>query len=144
MRYESGARGRLWASQVAIGEENELTLRLYGDKGSLAWSQRHADKLDFIPLGAPRQVLSRSGAGVQEAAARLSRVPAGHPEGYLEAFANIYAEAARAIIAARSGRRDDEAIFPTVQDGLRGVRFVDACVHSHAAGGAWTAMPRSA
>ena len=136
MRYASGARGRLWASQVAVGEENEISLRIYGDRGALAWRQRRAEELELAIEGQPRQVLTRAQA---TGAACAFRVPPGHPEGYLEAFANIYAEAADAILAARRGSPRPLA-GPTVEDGLRGLRFVDACVRSDAAGGVWTAI----
>jgi len=137
MRYASGARGRLWASQVAVGEENEISLRVYGDRGALTWRHRRAEELELAIEGEPRRVLTRAQA--TGAAASSFRVPPGHPEGYLEAFANIYADAAEAIRAARNGHPPGLAT-PTVQDGLRGLQFVDACVRSDAAGGAWTAL----
>ena len=103
MRYAGGARGVLWASQVASGNENEIRLRVYGTRGGLDWSQREANQLIWSPLGGTRQIITRNGAGADAANRRSSRVPGGHPEGYLEAFANIYVEAAAAIRAARDG-----------------------------------------
>jgi len=141
MRYTSGARGMLWCSQVASGCENGLKLRIYGTKAGIEWEQENPNYLWVTPLGAPRYRLSRGGAGTGDAAARVTRVPAGHPEGYLEGFANIYAEAARAIIARRDGVAMDAAVsFPGLKEGLEGVAFVDACVRSSGKNGAWTKL----
>ena len=138
LRYRGGARGMLWSSQVAPGNENALRLRVYGTAGGLEWEQEHPNHLWFTPYGQPKRLITRGGAGAGDAAARVSRIPPGHPEGYLEGFANIYGEAAAAIRAARDGQApDDDVTFPTVQDGLAGVAFVDACVRSSARGGAW-------
>lgn len=139
LRYKGGARGMLWASQVAVGNENGLKLRVYGTRGGLEWTQADPNYLWFTRFGEPKQLLTRAGAGAWPQAARVSRVPGGHPEGYLEGFATIYAEAARAIRAARDGARPDaEVIYPTVQDGLAGMRFIEAAVASSKAGNVWT------
>jgi len=141
MRYTSGARGTLWCSQVAAGQENGLRLRVFGTKAGLEWGQENPNYLWVSPLGAPQYRLTRNGPGSGEAAARMSRIPSGHPEGYLEGFANIYAEAARAIIARRDGTALDPAVtFPGVTEGLEGVAFVDACVRSSRKNGAWTTL----
>ena len=138
LRYPSGARGMLWASQVAPGNENALRLRVYGDKGGLEWAQEDPNYLWFTPYGEPKRLITRNGAGAGDAAARMSRVPPGHPEGYLEGFANIYSEAAAAIMAHRAGEdAPDGVLFPTVQDGLKGVQFVSACVQSSKRNAAW-------
>ena len=138
MRYTSGARGTLWCSQVASGQENGLRLRIFGTKGGIEWEQENPNYLWVAPLGQPKYRLTRGGPGSGEAAARLTRIPSGHPEGYLEGFANIYAEAARAIIARRDGTTLDSAvIFPGLKEGLEGVAFVDACVRSSKRNGAW-------
>ena len=138
MRYTSGARGTLWCSQVASGQENGLRLRIFGTKGGIEWEQENPNYLWVAPLGQPKYRLTRGGPGSGEAAARLTRIPSGHPEGYLEGFANIYAEAARAIIARRDGTSLDSAvIFPGLKEGLEGVAFVDACVRSSKRNGAW-------
>jgi predicted dehydrogenase len=138
LRYDGGARGMLWCSQVATGNENALRLRVYGDKGGLEWEQEDPNKLWFTPLGEPRQLLTRGGAGAGPEAARVSRTPGGHPEGYLEGFANIYAEAARAIRARREGKPvPAEVVYPTIEDGVAGVAFVEACVRSSARNGVW-------
>jgi predicted dehydrogenase len=139
MRYKGGAKGMLWASQVAPGNENRLCLRIFGDKGGLEWAQEDPNYLWYTPLGKPKQLITRNGAGAGAAAGRVSRIPAGHPEGYLEGFATLYAEAARAIRAVRkkNGRIPKDVVFPTVADGLAGVAFVAACVKSSKKNGAW-------
>ncbi len=141
LRYAGGARGLLWCSQVAPGNENGLRLRVYGGKGGLEWAQENPNQLWFTPFGEPKRLLTRSGAGTGPAAARMCRIPPGHPEGYLEGFANIYSEAAIAIEAHRTGAPiPPEVQFPTVQDGLEGVQFVDACVRSSKRDGAWVGL----
>lgn len=141
LRYTSGARGMLWCSQVASGQENGLRLRIYGTKAGIEWEQENPNYLWVTPLGAPRYRLTRGGSGSGDAAARVTRIPAGHPEGYLEGFANIYAEAGRAILARRDGVNLDVAVsFPGLKEGLEGVAFVDACVRSSARNGAWTKL----
>ncbi len=141
LRFDSGARGLLWSSQVAPGNENALRIRVYGETGGLEWSQEDPNYLWYTPFGEPKQLITRGGAGASEKAARVSRVPPGHPEGYLEGFANIYSEAAEAIFAARDGSpAPEEVIYPTVYDGLRGVQFVSACVKSSARNAAWVKL----
>ncbi|APH70124.1 Gfo/Idh/MocA family protein [Aquibium oceanicum] len=142
LRFKGGAKGMLWASQVAPGNENALKLRVYGTKGGLEWEQEQPNHLWFTPFGQPKQLITRGGAGAGAAAGRVSRTPSGHPEGYLEGFANIYAEAARAIRAARKkgGKLAKDVVFPTVTDGVEGVAFVEACVKSSAKNAAWTKL----
>ena len=141
LRYAGGAKGMLWASQVAPGNENGLKLRVYGTKGGLEWRQEEPNTLWFAPFGEPPRKITRAGAGAGDAAGRVTRIPAGHPEGYLEGFANVYREVADAIIARRTGNAPDSAVqFPTVSDGLSGVRFIEAAVKSSAAGGVWTPL----
>lgn len=141
LRFKGGAKGMLWASQVAPGNENALKLRIYGEDGGLEWGQEDPNYLWYTPLGEPKRLITRAGAGSGDAASRVSRVPPGHPEGYLEGFATIYAEAARAIRAAREGRQPDaDVLYPTVDDGVTGVAFVDACVRSSEADGKWASL----
>jgi len=141
LRFDGGARGMLWSSQVAPGNENALRLRVYGEKGGLEWAQEDPNYLWFSPYGESKRLITRNGPGAGEAANRLSRVPPGHPEGYLEGFANIYSEAAEAIQAFRTGKSSDTAVmYPTVQDGLNGVKFVAACVQSSARNAAWVKL----
>ena len=138
LRYANGARGMLWASQVASGAENALRLRVYGTKASLAFDQEQPNELWFTPLGAAAQRLTRarvSGAS----AAHATRVPAGHPEGYLEAFAQLYKDAALQIEALNEGRAlpPESLLLTTVDDGVAGLRFIDAVLASSAADGQW-------
>ena len=140
LRFKDGARGMLWSSQVAPGNENGLRVRVYGAVGGLEWAQEDPNRLWFTPFGEATRVLTRAGPGASEAAARVSRIPAGHPEGYLEAFATIYTEAADAISAQRDGSSTGLALLPGVQDGLEGVAFVDACVRSSKKNGAWVSL----
>lgn len=141
LRFEGGARGMLWASQVAPGNENALRIRVYGESGGLEWAQEDPNHLWHTPFGEPKRLITRNGAGSGEASARMSRIPPGHPEGYLEGFANIYSEAAAAIIAARTGEAPPaDVIYPTVYDGLKGVQFVSACVTSSKRNAAWVKL----
>jgi len=138
LRYANGARGVLLASQVAPGNENSLRLRVYGSKGGLEWTQEDPNRLWFTPFGGEKRLLTRNGAGADPAAQRVSRTPGGHPEGYLEAFATIYSEAAHAIRAHEAGKAlPPEVTFPTLADGLSGMRFVAACVQSARRNAAW-------
>ncbi len=138
LRFNGGAKGMLWCSQVAPGNENALKIRVYGEKGGLEWAQEDPNRLWYTPFGEPKQMITRNGSGAGESAARMSRVPPGHPEGYLEAFANIYGEAADAIEAKNNGTAvSSETVFPTILDGLKGVQFIDACVRSSARNAAW-------
>ena len=141
LRYANGACGSLWASQVAPGNENNLKLRVYGSRGGLEWHQEQPNHLYWSPFGKPTRRLSRAGAGVGIAAMRVSRIPAGHPEGFLEGFATIYTEAAAAIRAARHAKSPGKAVlFPTIDDGVNGVAFIAAAITSSRRGGVWTKL----
>lgn len=148
LRYANGARGAIWASQVAPGHLNDLRLRVYGSQGGLEWRQEQPNQLRYTPLGQPTQVLERGGPAFGAAGARINRIPGGHPEGYLEAFASLYAEIAQHLRAARPGRkaaRPDKAChFPTIADGLRGVQFIEAVQRSSRQGGRWIKLPPAA
>ena len=139
LRYRGGARGMIWASQVAPGNENALRIRVYGDKGGLEWEQEHPNHLRFAPFGEPPRVITRAGAGSGAEAGRVTRIPPGHPEGYLEGFANIYSDVAEVILARLENRKPDAGalFFPTVEDGARGIKFIEAAVESSAKGGIW-------
>ncbi|MCH2077529.1 MAG: Gfo/Idh/MocA family oxidoreductase [Rhodobacteraceae bacterium] len=141
LRFSGGARGMLWSSQVAPGNENALRIRVYGETGGLEWAQEDPNYLWHTPFGEPKRLITRGGPGSGAAAERVSRIPPGHPEGYIEGFANIYSEAAAAIRAHQSGQAADAAVtFPTVGDGLKGVAFVDACVRSSNRNAAWVKL----
>ena len=141
LRFAGGARGMLWSSQVAPGNENALRIRVYGETGGLEWAQEDPNYLWHTPFGEPKRLITRGGAGSGDIAGRVSRTPPGHPEGYLEGFANIYSEAAEAIVAARTGAAvSGDVIYPTVHDGLKGVQFVSACVKSSQRDAAWVRL----
>ena len=138
LRFKGGAKGMIWASQVAPGHENGLKIRVYGTRGGLEWVQADPNYLWYTPFGEPKRLITRGGAGSNAAAARVTRVPPGHPEGYLEGFANIYSEAARAIKAKRAGKKPDKDIqFPGIADGVAGMAFIEACVKSSAKNARW-------
>jgi predicted dehydrogenase len=142
LRYANGARGALWASQVAPGNENNLRLRVYGAKGGLEWRQEHPNQLHWSPFGQATQIIARGTGAVGVAAARVTRIPSGHPEGYLEAFGTLYSEVAQAIRSRRAGGHalDAAVQFPTVVDGVHGVVFVETVVASSRAGSVWMAL----
>lgn len=138
LRYANGARGILWASQVVSGAENALRLRVYGTKANLAFDQEQPNELWFTPLGGSAERLTR-GRVKSAIATHATRVPAGHPEGYLEAFAQLYKDAALQIEALDAGRAlpAESLLLTTVEDGVAGLRFIDAMLASSAADGAW-------
>ena len=140
LRLSGGARGSFWVTQAAAGMENALRIRVSGSLATLEWAQEHPQVLHFKPLDAPAQVRTPRGPGTLPLAARSSRVAAGHPEGFPEAFANLYADAAEAIAARRAGQAPDPLAlhFPNAHDGWMGMRFVDAVIRSSAENGSWT------
>jgi predicted dehydrogenase len=142
LRFAGGARGMLWSSQVAPGNENALRLRVYGEKGSLEWAQEQPNLLLHTPFGEPPRNIRRAGAGASPVAAHATRIPAGHPEGYLEAFAQLYRDLAEQIAARIDKREPDPAclLVPGLADGLRGMRFIAAAVESSRRDAAWTAI----
>jgi predicted dehydrogenase len=140
LRYAGGARGSLWASQVAPGNENALRIRVYGSKGGLEWAQEQPNQLRYSPFGQPVQIVSRGTGAANADAARVTRLPSGHPEGYLEGFATIYSEIAQAIRAARGGKLDRAVTFPTIDDGIKGLAFIEAALKSSAKGGRWVGL----
>lgn len=147
VRFDGGARGALLASQIAVGEANGLSLRVYGDRRGLRWRQETPDTLELTALDGPQETWTRGQAGVaarSPAAARATRLPAGHPEGFLEAFANVYANACDTIRARLAEEPPDPLAldFPTVDDGLRGMLLVEAVVRSARSARKWTRVPR--
>lgn len=140
LKFEDGVSGVLMATQVAAGEENDLKIRIYGDKGGLEWSHSDPNTLLHKPLEEPVQVL-RAGTGyLSDVAAKNTRLPAGHPEGYLEAFANIYVEFGRAVQDAMEGSFDSAGNydFPDVKDGVRGMAFISNMITSSSSEKKWT------
>lgn len=139
LRFNGGAKGVLTCSQVCVGEANGLSLRVYGDKGGLTWRQETPESLTFAPLEGEPVTYVRGGSGLSERATAATRLPPGHPEGFLEAFANIYLGVVEAIESKRNGRELDPLAseVPTAADGARGVRFIEHCVRSANSGSAW-------
>ena len=139
LRYTSGARGLLWSSQVAPGNENNLKVRIYGSKAGLEFRQENPNELWFTALGQRPERITRAGSGSGIEANHASRIPAGHPEGYLEGFAQIYRDVAEQLHARWAGRPADPlaCTVPTVQDGLLGMKFIEAAVASGKANGRW-------
>ena len=140
LRYAGGARGMLWASQVAAGNDNALRVRVFGDQGGLAWQQEVPDFLDFFPLGKAPQRIVRAHPSTGKSAGRATRIPPGHVEGYLEGFANLYRDCAELITAKLENRAPDPGatLVPTVEDGARGVKFITAAIESSSRGAVWT------
>ena len=140
LRYTNGARGMLWSSQVAPGNETALRVRIYGSKAGLEFRQENPNHLWFTLLGQQPRLITRGGSGSGAAAGHATRIPAGHPEGYLEGFAQIYRDVAEQIQARWQGRAPDPlaCIVPTVEDGARGMKFIESVVESSRAEGRWT------
>ena len=139
LRFAEGAKGALWASQVATGNANNLRLRVYGEKAGIEWHQEEPNDLQFAKLGEAPEILRRPGSGVNSPAAHASRIPAGHPEGYLEAFAQLYTDLAEQIYARRENRKPSPAslLVPTVEDGVEGMRFIAATLESSKRNATW-------
>lgn len=142
LRMNNGARGNFWVTQAASAVENALRIRISGSLGTLEWQQEQPQTLIFKPAGAPAQIRTPNGPGTLPLSAHASRIVAGHPEGFHEAFANLYSDAAEVIAARRAGTPANPLAlhFPNATDGLLGVRFVDAVMRSSAANGIWTAV----
>ncbi len=142
MRFQGGAKGVMIASQIQIGGENDVRLRVFGTQGGIEWHQENPNYLEYNPLGAPRQILTRGSDYLCAAAQKASRIPAGHPEAFLEAFANVYVGAAEAIHAKLENRALSalEGDYPTLEDGARGVKFIERTVQSANSNQKWTSM----
>ena len=145
LRFPKGVKGMLWASQIAAGNENNLRLRVYGDKAGLEWHQENPNELIFGPLGQPRRIMKRGGPGTGPSSLHAIRIPAGHPEGYLEAFAQLYKDLAEQITAKQEGRAADpqSLLVPGIADGVEGMRFISAVLGSSRNDSAWTALSSS-
>ena len=142
LRFAEGARGLLWVSQVAPGNQNSLRLRVFGEKAGIEWRQEDPNCLWFAALGKAPSLIYRAGPAASPVAAHASRVPSGHPEGYLEAFAQLYADMAEQISARIEGRPADplSLLVPTVEDGVAGMRFISAVIESSRRNAAWTGI----
>jgi predicted dehydrogenase len=142
LRFSNGASGTLWASMAAVGNEHGLRIRVYGDRGSLAWHHEDPHHLRYSPIDGPTQILAQGAEWLSEEARRCTRAGLGHPEGFFEAFANLYTEVADALLAKAVGQQYTKAElgFPDASDGVRGVAFVEGAMRSSAAGGIWTKL----
>ena len=137
VEYENGVNGAYWCSQVAAGHYNGLAVRVYGDKGALEWAQEDPEHLRYTPVDGATQVLARGTGCIKEKAAAQGRLPSGHPEGLVTAFANIYRNYVSALVAKKNGADAEVYDYPRVEDGVNGVRFVKAVVKSAASNSAW-------
>jgi len=139
VEYEGGAKGLYWSSQIAVGYENALRVRIFGSKGTIQWAQENPNYFEVIKMGEPRQIWGRGRDGFYPHAQSYSRVPAGHPEGYFEAMANIYKTFASALTKVKAGQTPSDADwdFPCLDMGLDGVKFINKCVESSDKGAVW-------
>lgn len=140
VRYKGGAKGVLYASQISTGDENNLNIRIYGTKASLEWHQEHPNELVVKFAEQPRQIHRRGNVYNGESCQKYTRLPFGHPEAFIEAFANVYLGVAEAIADRISGKNDGQYDFPTVHDGVQGMGFIDAAVRSSQHNAAWTKL----
>jgi predicted dehydrogenase len=142
LRFSNGARGTLWASMAAIGNEHGLRIRVYGDRGSLAWHQEEPCHLRYCPIDGAPQMLAQGADWLSPDAKRWTRAGLGHPEGFFESFANLYTEVAEALLAKSEGKKYTKGAlgFPDASDGVQGVAFVESAMRSFATGGGWTAV----
>jgi predicted dehydrogenase len=138
LRYKGGAKGVLHCSQISCGEENNLNIRVYGTKGLLAWHQEHPNGLKFQAKGEPAKILRRGNSYVGDVTKKFTRLPFGHPEAFIEAFANIYLEAVAAIRANIAGKRGGKFDFPTIDDGVYGMAFIETALKSANLNAKWT------
>ncbi|MAQ76148.1 MAG: oxidoreductase [Aquimarina sp.] len=141
LRFENGAKGILTFSQIATGEENNLGIRVYGTKGSLAWYQENPNELTLYWLDKPKQIYTPGGNGTYPESSDYVRIPAGHPEGYLEGFATIYRSFAKELNSLKNGKPlSKQPDFPTIFDGVRGMQFIYAAVESNKNNAKWTKL----
>jgi predicted dehydrogenase len=141
LRYSNGARGMLWASQVASGEENGLRLRVYGSRASLQWQQEAPNELWLRAQGEAARCLTRGTKGLPGAAVAATRLPPGHPEGFIEAFAQLYRDFAQDIRLYQSGGIVASRLVPGLDSGIRSLQLIEAALASHRSNGAWVALP---
>ena len=139
LRYENNVKGMLWSSQVAPGNENALRIRIYGDKGGMEWEQENPNYLTFDIFGKAKKIIRRAGNETIDIGNRITRIPPGHPEGYLEGFANIYSDFAKQIVAFKDNQKPEKDILlvPSIEDGVKGVKFITTVVESGSNGGKW-------
>ena len=132
LRFKGGAKGALWSSQVAVGNENNLKIRIYGEKGGIEWRQEDPNYLYYTKFGQPTQKITRGSANTSKEAKNITRIPPGHPEGYLEGFANIYNDVYKKIYAEINNKKYDDSndCYPTIHDGIEGMKFIETVLES--------------
>ena len=140
IRMENGAKGSISISQIALGEENNLAIKVYGTKGSLEWNQENPNELITRWLDQPKKIYTPNGNGLHAEALEVSRIPAGHPEGYLEAFATIYKNFANHVTAVNNGKAIKKPDYPSIEEGIRGMKFIYAAVESDKNNSTWTIL----
>ena len=140
LRFKGDAKGAIWSSQVAVGNENSLQIRVYGEKAGLEWKQEDPNYLHFTKFGHPTQRITRGGSGASDEANQITRIPSGHPEGYLEGFANIYSDVSRELFAKINNQNYDNSknCYPTINDGIEGMKFIEAVLKSSKNNSKWT------
>lgn len=145
VNFDNGATGMYWVSQVAIGHDNGLQVRIYGDKGSILWKQEESEKLHYAKQNGIFCEIHRGQASIHPNVATYNRLPAGHPEGWFEAMANVYRDFTNAVRAKADGTFTDEMVkYPSSLDGLRGMAFIEACLESSEKGNVWVKVPQFA
>ena len=142
LRFKGGAKGSIWSSQIAVGNENNLKIRIYGEKGGIEWKQEDPNYLDFTNFGQPTQRITRGGSGANEEANKVTRIPPGHPEGYLEGFANIYSDVSKDLLDEinKQGYDKSNNCYPTITDGVEGMRFIETVLKSSRNNSNWTRL----
>ncbi len=142
LRFKGGAKGSIWSSQIAVGNENNLKIRIYGERGGIEWKQEDPNYLDFTNFGQPTQRITRGGSGANEEANKVTRIPPGHPEGYLEGFANIYSEVSKDLLDEinKQGHNKSNNCYPTISDGVEGMRFIETVLKSSRNNSNWTRL----
>ncbi len=141
VKFDNGASGMYWCSQVASSHDNALKVRIYGDEGSIFWEQESPAYLTYTPIDGPKQVLSRGRDDIPSQAQELIRIPAGHPEGLFSSFANMYSNYIDAVKAKKEGNyEEDKFDYRTVEEGVKGVKFIHACVDSSEQGAKWVEL----
>ena len=140
LRFKGNAKGSIWSSQVAVGNENNLKIRIYGEYAGIEWKQEDPNYLYFTKFGLPTQKITRGGSGASDEANQVTRIPPGHPEGYLEGFANIYSDVSRELFAKINNQNYDNSknCYPTINDGIEGMKFIEAVLDSSKNNSKWT------
>ena len=139
LRFKGGAKGSLWSSQVAVGNENNLKIRIYGESGGIEWRQEDPNYLYYTKFGQPTQKITRGSGSASKAAKNVTRIPPGHPEGYLEGFANIYNDIYKKIYAQINKQKYDDSndCYPTIYDGVEGMKFIETVLESSKKNSKW-------